>query len=251
MSVFRVAGLLLCLVLLAMGQGFAQARAYSLDQVITLVKAGVSTSVILDRVRTTCIGFGMDAETERRLTESGADQALVDGLRTVCRPTESAQRVESATPREGAPTVEASKGPSSVTSRQQDSTRADQGAAVPPSIQPNPWGGFRIRALGYGATTAVGAFLAMKESEPREVCEAGDCWNVTVKKNEKLGLGLVVAAAAAGVLDMTMTSRKAKALQTTYAATAGVQPRERISLRLPELTLTTDEMRINLIRMSF
>lgn len=76
MSVVRIAGLLICLSLVGMGQGSAQGKAYSLDQVTMLAKAGVSTHVILERVRTTCIGFDLDTEAERRLTESGFEKLV-------------------------------------------------------------------------------------------------------------------------------------------------------------------------------
>jgi hypothetical protein len=59
------------------------ASAYSLSDVLVLLQGGHSTPRILNRVREDCIAFRVDAAAGE-LRNAGADQALLDGLQTIC-----------------------------------------------------------------------------------------------------------------------------------------------------------------------
>jgi hypothetical protein len=62
----------------------AQAKPYSLDQVVTLLRGGISPSYILEQIRPNCILFRVDDNAVRVLRESGADDAFVSSLRQTC-----------------------------------------------------------------------------------------------------------------------------------------------------------------------
>jgi hypothetical protein len=59
------------------------APAYSLEDVLVLLQGGHSAQRILNRVRQDCISFRVDASVGE-LRAAGADQALLDGLRSIC-----------------------------------------------------------------------------------------------------------------------------------------------------------------------
>lgn len=62
----------------------AQSRAYSLDDVVDLVKGGVPTAAILAKTKSSCIDFHLTAEAGARLRAAGASDALVAGLVSDC-----------------------------------------------------------------------------------------------------------------------------------------------------------------------
>jgi len=61
-----------------------ESKPYNLDDVMTLVQAGVSSSKILSTVRTACISFKMTQSVSDRLRSEGANDSLVEGLRSAC-----------------------------------------------------------------------------------------------------------------------------------------------------------------------
>jgi hypothetical protein len=81
---FRLSLVLGALALLLPVRAAAQAKPYSLDQVATLLRGGVSQSYILDQVRPNCVSFRVDEAAVTVLRESGADEAFVSSLRQVC-----------------------------------------------------------------------------------------------------------------------------------------------------------------------
>jgi len=58
--------------------------AYSLDDVVSLVRGNVSTDRILTLVRQDCVSFALDSAAETRLKAARADSVLVAELRSVC-----------------------------------------------------------------------------------------------------------------------------------------------------------------------
>lgn len=63
--------------------------AYSLDDVMELVKGGVPAASILSKVRVGCIGFKVSSSVAQRLRDEGASDALIDGLRGACYKSDS------------------------------------------------------------------------------------------------------------------------------------------------------------------
>lgn len=61
----------------------AQVRAYDLDAIVRLVSAGVGAGVI-ERVKTSCVSFPLDAAAESRLRVAGADSAVMNAVRSAC-----------------------------------------------------------------------------------------------------------------------------------------------------------------------
>jgi hypothetical protein len=74
----------LALVSVASQTAAAQAKPYSLDDVIEFVKGDVAAASILSRVRGACINFKVTDAVADRLRGQGAGENLVDGLRSVC-----------------------------------------------------------------------------------------------------------------------------------------------------------------------
>jgi hypothetical protein len=80
--------ILICLASLAAAPAKLEAQArepYSIEQVIQLIESGLFTdSRILALVRESCIGFRLDEEATRRISEAGGSAELLGGLRDVC-----------------------------------------------------------------------------------------------------------------------------------------------------------------------
>jgi len=68
----------------ASGAAAQESKPYNLDDVMTLVQAGVSSTRILSTVKTACISFKMTQSVSDRLRSEGANDALVEGLRSAC-----------------------------------------------------------------------------------------------------------------------------------------------------------------------
>jgi hypothetical protein len=104
---------------------------------------------------------------------------------------------------------------------------------------PNPWGGFRFRAIAYGAAVIAGAVLSTRTtSETAEVCEqqaAGlDCFNRTTTEpaSKGVGLGLIGAGAAGLLIDALLTSGRAKDARSEQGFLQPL-PRVRLSVLKP------------------
>jgi hypothetical protein len=63
--------------------------AYSFDDVMELVKGGLSSTSILGRVKNGCISFRVTQSISDRLRSEGANSALIDGLRATCYKSDS------------------------------------------------------------------------------------------------------------------------------------------------------------------
>lgn len=61
-----------------------QGRPYSLEQVRILIEGGLPANAILKRTSQDCLSFRLDGEAERQLRAAGADDQLVQGLRSAC-----------------------------------------------------------------------------------------------------------------------------------------------------------------------
>jgi hypothetical protein len=61
-----------------------EGQPYTLEQIEGLLEAGLSTTVILEMARPDCLAFRVDQATADRLTASGADSDLIEGLRGLC-----------------------------------------------------------------------------------------------------------------------------------------------------------------------
>jgi hypothetical protein len=79
---------LVCLASLAEGPARLEAQErqpYSIDQIIELIDSGLFTETrILALVRESCIGFRLDEEATRRISETGGSAEFIGGLRDVC-----------------------------------------------------------------------------------------------------------------------------------------------------------------------
>lgn len=90
----------------------------------------------------------------------------------------------------------------------------------------NPWGGFKVRAILYGAAAVGGAVLGMGTSsssveECRGPATSQDCFLVTTEKPSfAAGMPVAGVAIAAALLDFAMTSRRAKATARSTAVRA-------------------------------
>lgn len=82
--------LALAFICLLSGSAAAQTgTAYTLDDVMEFVKGGLSSSSILGRVRNSCINFKVTESVSDRLRGSGANEALIEGLRDSCYKSDS------------------------------------------------------------------------------------------------------------------------------------------------------------------
>lgn len=74
----------LALISVASQTAAAQAKPYSLDDIIEFVKGDVASTSILSRVRGACINFKVSDAVVDRLRNQGASESLISGLRSVC-----------------------------------------------------------------------------------------------------------------------------------------------------------------------
>lgn len=246
MSNFRLAGLLLALgvALLAMPlTARAQGQPYRLDMITRLLEAGVSKSVILDRVRSACLASPLDAPAEARLSTAGADGAFIAALRATCVQSGSPAPVEAAPvePARAETTPAATPVPAP----------APADALAEPTVRPvgNPWSGYRVRAIGYGVVgLASAAALTVGKTQTSEFCDATDCYSrkVTTAPYKSIGMGGVAVAAGAAVVDWMMTARKAR-----RAGVMSVGGKRDVLLALPAVTPDAGAVRIDAVRFRF
>ncbi|MGH7626733.1 MAG: hypothetical protein ACREOJ_15630, partial [Gemmatimonadaceae bacterium] len=64
----------------------AQSSAYSLSDVVGLVKNKVPGKRVLALVKENCVSFSFDDDTRAQLRQAGATDSLVDELKSVCGP---------------------------------------------------------------------------------------------------------------------------------------------------------------------
>jgi len=64
---------------------------YSLATVLSLLQRGAGSARVLQLATASCVTFTLDAPTERRLRQAGADSTLISGLRRACRPAPDAR----------------------------------------------------------------------------------------------------------------------------------------------------------------
>jgi hypothetical protein len=205
----------------------AQERPYTLGLVVRMLESGVPSATVLNDLRARCIDFRVDATAEEQLRAAGADAAFLSDVRSVCYRGAAEQTLPPARP--------------SV-------------AAAPSNVPGSPWGGFRMRALGYGGAMAAGAYLSLAETSTTSVvCEAGDCWNrtVTSAENRGLGMGLIAAAAAGAVIDLMLTSRRAGGRSMALRGGSAEGSLSRIKLAPPALAAPPGETRLELVRLRF
>ncbi|MEP7067576.1 MAG: trypsin-like peptidase domain-containing protein, partial [Gemmatimonadota bacterium] len=68
----------------------AQAKGYSLDDILGLLRRHVAGTRVLSLAKTSCVTFQVTDEVAARVKRAGGTQALVDGLKQVCNPNSSA-----------------------------------------------------------------------------------------------------------------------------------------------------------------
>ncbi|MEO6210873.1 MAG: trypsin-like peptidase domain-containing protein, partial [Gemmatimonadaceae bacterium] len=77
----------------------AQAKGYSLDDILGLLRRHVASARVLSLAKSSCVTFVVTDEVSTRVKRAGGTQALVDGLKQVCNPNgpggDSATRVSS------------------------------------------------------------------------------------------------------------------------------------------------------------
>jgi len=117
----------------------------------------------------------------------------------------------------------------------------------------NPWGGFKLRGIVYGAAAVAGVVFAQgTTSDAAEICEttsAGfDCFNRTTTEPSHQGLGFAVAGAAIAALaiDALLTSRKAGAMR----ASSGGDP-DGLHIDAPSVSGSATGLRLDLLRLRF
>ena len=81
LSKLFAASIILSLVVGSVIAESAQIRVLSLNDVISLLKAGVTSARIVQLVQQNGVGFELDDQTSRRLTEEGADGSVINALR--------------------------------------------------------------------------------------------------------------------------------------------------------------------------
>lgn len=64
----------------------AQAKGYSLDDILGLLRRHVASTRVLSLARTSCVTFEVTDDVSTRVKRAGGTQALVDGLKQVCNP---------------------------------------------------------------------------------------------------------------------------------------------------------------------
>ena len=70
----------------AVASASAQTKAYSLDDLVGLLKRKVSSTRVLTLAKQSCISFVMTTDAESSLRKAGASTDLVNGLHDVCNP---------------------------------------------------------------------------------------------------------------------------------------------------------------------
>ena len=74
----------------------AQSKAYSLDDLVGLLKKKVASTRVLTLAKQNCISFTMNSQAESSLRKAGATSDLVAGLHEVCSPSSPKPAVDSA-----------------------------------------------------------------------------------------------------------------------------------------------------------
>lgn len=251
MSSLRVRALLLALVVVLVATPDtvqAQVQPYRIEMVTRLLEAGVGNSVILERVQVACLAFPVDASAETRLARAGADAEFIAALRSTCVKTEPG--AEPAPAPAPAGTDSAAARPPSQPARQWGTPVSTPPEASPaPRQAGNPWGGFRVRAIGYGVLGLASAgALTVGKTETSEFCDATDCYSrrVTTAPYKSIGMGGVAVAAGAAVADWMMTTRKARAARALALGSA--RP---VLLRTPTVSPGETGPRVEIVRLAF
>ena len=77
----------------------AQAKGYTLDDILGLLRRHVASTRVLSLAKTSCVTFEVTDDVATRVKRAGGTQALVDGLKQVCNPNtpagDSATRISS------------------------------------------------------------------------------------------------------------------------------------------------------------
>ena len=68
----------------AVAHAQAARTSYRLDQVVTMLNGGMTTSQVLAAIRAGCVGFHLTGSADTELRRAGADAALLSGLRDMC-----------------------------------------------------------------------------------------------------------------------------------------------------------------------
>ena len=64
----------------------AQAKGYTLDDILGLLRRHVASTRVLSLAKTSCVTFQVTDDVATRVRRAGGTQALVDGLKQVCNP---------------------------------------------------------------------------------------------------------------------------------------------------------------------
>ncbi|MEO8879785.1 MAG: S1C family serine protease [Gemmatimonadaceae bacterium] len=64
----------------------AQAKGYSLDDILGLLRRHVSSARVLSLAKSNCVTFVVSDDVDTRIKRAGGTQSLVDGLKQVCNP---------------------------------------------------------------------------------------------------------------------------------------------------------------------
>jgi S1-C subfamily serine protease len=64
----------------------AQAKGYTLDDILGLLRRHVSSTRVLSLAKTSCVTFELTPDVATRVKRAGGTQALIDGLKQVCNP---------------------------------------------------------------------------------------------------------------------------------------------------------------------
>lgn len=68
----------------------AQAKGYTLDDILGLLRRHVASTRVLSLAKTSCVTFEVTDDVAARVKRAGGTQALVDGLKQVCNPSSPA-----------------------------------------------------------------------------------------------------------------------------------------------------------------
>jgi hypothetical protein len=142
-------------------------------------------------------------------------------------------------------------GPCAVTMTEAQSVTAGFERIVASSAG-SPWRAFGLRAVGYGGAGVAGALLAGRYSlTSEESCREGDCFYLERAEQKGLGTGLVAAAVVGGVLDVVLTSRKARSRSIRAAGTSRTDGRDSGFDLTPALDPSGDRVLLSLVRLHF
>lgn len=212
----------------------AQDAPASFEQVIALVqRKTLSSALILAELRQTCIGFQLDAATEARLRNAGADNLLIEGLR-----------------------------PPSVCYRGPYNARraALQSLVVPGTGQfytRRPLPGFAFLSLAGGAL-AFGLLSERTTIECLGVARADMCEGAVRSETTERpylipGIGAAVAIAAFSAVDAARGARRSNERAGTVAEAGenSAAPSRRARLTMPAIRSAAAGIAIEVVRVRF